>query len=58
MVWVKQASSRRSYWQELRWPSLAWLEGTGSQLSIMERIAEMSPSNIDLVQHHMHDYME
>ncbi len=59
MVWVKQESSRRSYWRELRCPSLAWLEGIGSLPSTMERIAEMSPSNIVLVRHHMHDdYME
>jgi hypothetical protein len=47
MVWVKQASSRCSYWRELRWPSLAWLEGIGSLPSTMEleRIAEMSSSS-------------
>jgi hypothetical protein len=57
MVWVKQASSRCSYWRELRWQSLAWLEGIGSLPSTMERIAEMSPSNIVLVRRHMRDYM-
>jgi hypothetical protein len=30
--WVKQASSRYSYWQELKWPSLAWLEDIGFPL--------------------------
>jgi hypothetical protein len=39
IVWVKQASSRCSYWRELRWPSLAWLQGIGSLLSTMERNA-------------------
>jgi hypothetical protein len=58
MVWVKQASSWCAYWRELGWPSLAWLEDIGSLPSTMERIAEMSPSNIVLVRHHMHDYME
>jgi hypothetical protein len=58
MGWVKQASSRCSYWQELKWPSLAWLEGIGSLPSTMERIVEMSPSNIVLIPHHMRDYME
>ncbi len=58
MGWVKQASSRCFYWLELKWPSLAGLEDIGSLPSTMERIAEMSPSNIVLVRHHMHDYME
>jgi hypothetical protein len=34
------------------------LEGTGSLPSTMESNAEMSPSNIVWVRHHMHDYME
>ncbi len=49
---------RGSSWRELRWQSLAWLDGIGSLPLTMERIAEMSLSNIVLVRSHMHDYME
>ncbi len=55
--WSGEAS-RCSYLRELRWPSLAWLEGISFLPSTMERIAKMSPSNMVLVRLRMRDYME
>ncbi len=46
MVWVKQASSRCSYWQELKWQSLAWLDLCRQP---WKELPKFSPSNIVLV---------